>query len=53
MPERYAAWWCEEWDLNPHGFLHTPLKRTRLPVPPSSQAKYILQDIEKKVKSKI
>lgn len=42
--------WCEEWDLNPHGFLHTPLKRTRLPVPPSSQAKFILQYFFKKVK---
>ena len=26
---------CREWDLNPHGSLHTPLKRTRLPIPPS------------------
>ena len=27
--------WCPEGDLNPHGLPHTPLKRTRLPVPPS------------------
>ena len=30
--------WCREGDLNPHGFPHTPLKRTRLPVPPSRPA---------------
>lgn len=27
--------WCREGDSNPHGLLHTPLKRKRLPVPPS------------------
>jgi hypothetical protein len=26
--------WCAERDLNPHGFRHTPLKRTCLPIPP-------------------
>ena len=26
--------WCPGRDLNPHGLLHTPLKRTCLPVPP-------------------
>ncbi len=25
---------CERRDSNPHGLLHTPLKRTCLPVPP-------------------
>src|SRR5688572_20893276 len=25
---------CGRRDLNPHGFLHTPLKRARLPIPP-------------------
>ena len=26
--------WCSERDSNPHGFRHTPLKRTCLPIPP-------------------
>src|SRR5262245_24245156 len=26
--------WCSGRDLNPHGFRHTPLKRTCLPIPP-------------------
>ena len=26
--------WCRRRDSNPHGFLHTPLKRACLPVPP-------------------
>ena len=26
--------WCGRWDLNPHGFTHTPLKRARLPISP-------------------
>jgi hypothetical protein len=26
---------CREWDLNPQGINHTPLKRARMPIPPS------------------
>src|SRR5688572_30282231 len=26
--------WCPGRDLNPDGFPHTPLKRTRIPIPP-------------------
>ncbi len=26
--------WCPRPDSNRHGFLHTPLKRARLPIPP-------------------
>ena len=26
--------WCPGRDLNPDGLLHTPLKRTRIPIPP-------------------
>lgn len=26
--------WCRWGDLNPQGFLHTPLKRARIPIPP-------------------
>ena len=25
---------CRRRDLNPHGLLHTPLKRARIPIPP-------------------
>ncbi len=31
----FGKGWCREGDLNPHGVTHTPLKRARLPVPPS------------------
>src|SRR5512134_2989012 len=31
--------WCRRRDSNPHGFLHTPLKRACLPVPPLRQVK--------------
>ena len=30
----YGFLWCRRRDLNPHGFLHTPLKRARIPIPP-------------------
>ena len=26
--------WCPRWDLNPYGFLHSILSRTRIPIPP-------------------
>ena len=26
--------WCPKWDLNPYGFLHSILSRTRIPIPP-------------------
>lgn len=29
--------WCARRDLNPHGFRHTPLKRTCLPIPPPAR----------------
>ena len=28
---------CRQGDLNPHGLLHTPLKRARIPIPPCLQ----------------
>src|SRR5438552_17731770 len=31
--------WCPRPDSNRHGFLHTPLKRARLPIPPLGQLK--------------
>src|ERR1051326_3467900 len=31
--------WCPRPDSNRHGFLHTPLKRARLPIPPLGQSK--------------
>ncbi len=30
--------------MNPHGFPHTPLKRTRLPVPPPARNSYLPLD---------
>ena len=33
-----AKLWCPRPDSNRHGFLHTPLKRARLPIPPLGQA---------------
>ena len=30
----YSLKWCRWRDLNPQGFLHTPLKRARIPIPP-------------------
>src|SRR5690625_4428944 len=33
-----SSLWCPGWDLNPHGLPHTPLKRTRLPIPPPGRA---------------
>ena len=30
--------WCRRRDSNPHGFLHTPLKRACLPIPPLRHA---------------
>src|SRR5688500_427562 len=32
-----CADWCPRPDSNRHGFLHTPLKRARLPIPPLGQ----------------
>ena len=31
---REVVLWCPRPDSNRHGFLHTPLKRARLPIPP-------------------
>ena len=31
---------CRRGDLNPQGFLHTPLKRARIPIPPLRQIRY-------------
>src|SRR5258706_3950498 len=31
---RASAMWCSGGDSNPHGLLHTPLKRARLPITP-------------------
>ncbi len=31
--------WCRRRDLNPHGLLHTHLKRARIPIPPRLQNK--------------
>lgn len=28
------SFWCPKWDLNPYGFLHSILSRTRIPIPP-------------------
>ena len=33
--------WCRRRDSNPHGLLHTPLKRACLPVPPLRHSKNI------------
>ena len=29
-----SSCWCPKWDLNPYGFLHSILSRTRIPIPP-------------------
>ena len=29
-----TTFWCPKWDLNPYGFLHSILSRTRIPIPP-------------------
>ena len=34
LQERTPQGWCRRRDSNPHGFLHTPLKRACLPIPP-------------------
>ena len=34
LQERTPLGWCRRRDSNPHGFLHTPLKRACLPIPP-------------------
>jgi hypothetical protein len=33
--------WCPGRDLNPDGSLHTPLKRTRIPIPPPGHEGYV------------
>ena len=35
----FCILWCEEGDSNPHVFRHTPLKRTWLPITPSSRGR--------------
>src|SRR5437867_10975484 len=35
--------WCPGRDLNSHGFPHTPLKRTCLPIPPPGQSRSSLE----------
>ena len=39
---KLVDFWCDHRDLNPDGICHTPLKRTRLPVPPWSQNNMII-----------
>src|SRR5256885_4387246 len=37
VPANAGREWCPGRDLNSHGFPHTPLKRTCLPIPPPGQ----------------
>ena len=37
--------WCPGRDLNPDGFLHTPLKRTRIPIPPPGHEGYVRRTV--------
>ena len=51
LPLNYPPLFCREWDSNPQGSLHTPLKRARLPIsPPRRMSNIQFSKIKKKEK---
>ena len=40
--------WCRGRDSNPHGLLHTPLKRARLPITPPRQVRELRTAVQRR-----